>query len=59
MIADSPHPVTPCGGCRQKLAEFATSHVPVTLATLDGQTETVTMADLLPGAFGTKHLGTS
>lgn len=59
VVADSPHPVTPCGGCRQKLAEFATSHVPVTLATLDGQTETMTMAELLPGAFGIKHLGTS
>ncbi|WP_372603707.1 cytidine deaminase [Actibacterium sp.] len=59
VVADSPHPVTPCGGCRQKLAEFATSHVPVTLATLDGQTEIMTMAELLPGAFGIKHLGTS
>lgn len=56
VIADSPHPVTPCGGCRQKLAEFATSHVSVTMATLDGQEQTATMAELLPGAFGRAHM---
>jgi len=57
VIADSPHPVTPCGGCRQKLAEFGTGDVPVTLATLDGMEERMTLAELLPGAFTRKHLG--
>ena len=32
-------PVPPCGGCRQKLAEFGAADVPVTLATLDGSEE--------------------
>jgi cytidine deaminase len=56
VIADSPHPVAPCGGCRQKLAEFAAGHTPVTLATIDGLTETHTIAQLLPGAFSLSHM---
>jgi cytidine deaminase len=57
VIADSPHPVTPCGGCRQKLAEFGTGDVVVRLATLEGMEERMTLAELLPGAFGRHHLG--
>lgn len=56
VIADSPAPVPPCGGCRQKLAEFAGGDVAVTLATLSGAQETVTVAGLLPGAFGAAHM---
>ncbi|MEO1152829.1 MAG: cytidine deaminase [Pseudomonadota bacterium] len=56
VIADSPDPVPPCGGCRQKLAEFAVGDVAVTMATTDGKTRTVTVADLLPGAFGAGHM---
>lgn len=52
VVADSPTPVAPCGGCRQKLSEFGTGPVPVTLATLGGDEEHTTIADLLPGAFG-------
>lgn len=51
VVADSPDPVTPCGGCRQKLKEFAGGDVPVTMGNLDGDEITMTMADLLPGAF--------
>lgn len=56
VIARSPIPVSPCGGCRQKLAEFGAGDVPVTMATLDGASETVTIADLLPGAFDAGHM---
>jgi cytidine deaminase len=51
VIADSPSPVSPCGGCRQKIAEFADAGVKVTMCTTDGLSQTVTVADLLPGAF--------
>ena len=56
VIADCPDPVPPCGGCRQKIAEFAGPDVPVTLHTLDGKTRTMTVAELLPGAFLPHHL---
>ncbi|MCO6383661.1 cytidine deaminase [Oceanicola sp. 502str15] len=56
VIADSPSPVPPCGGCRQKLAEFAGKDVKVTLATLQGEVMETTVGALLPGAFGTGHM---
>lgn len=51
VIADSPDPVAPCGGCRQKIAEFAGPDAVVTMATIGGATTDVTVRDLLPGAF--------
>ncbi len=56
VIADSPEPVPPCGGCRQKLAEFAAADAVVTLATVAGAERRTTVADLLPGAFGKGHM---
>lgn len=56
VIADSPAPVPPCGGCRQKLAEFGRTDVPVTLATVSGRLLHTTIGDLLPGAFGIGHM---
>ncbi|SDW16537.1 cytidine deaminase [Roseicitreum antarcticum] len=56
VIADSDQPVPPCGGCRQKLSEFAPADVHVTMATTDGATLTMTMAELLPGAFTPAHM---
>ncbi|MES2667332.1 MAG: cytidine deaminase [Pseudomonadota bacterium] len=56
VIADSPSPVPPCGGCRQKLAEFADQDVRVTLCTTDGASRTMTVADLLPGVFTAAHM---
>ena len=56
VIADSPLPVSPCGGCRQKLAEFGGAEVSVTLATVDGAREETTLGALLPGAFSADYL---
>ncbi|MCA0872419.1 cytidine deaminase [Seohaeicola saemankumensis] len=56
VIADAPMPVTPCGGCRQKLAEFGAGDVPVTMATLGGQEQVMTLDQLLPGAFNQDHM---
>ena len=56
VIADSPSPVPPCGGCGQKLAEFAEGHTPVLLATTDGGRMETTVGDLLPGRFDAGHM---
>lgn len=57
VIADASGPVTPCGGCRQKLAEFAGADMRVTMANLKGETLVMTMAELLPGAFVKSRMG--
>ncbi|MDJ0821107.1 MAG: cytidine deaminase [Paracoccaceae bacterium] len=56
VIADCPNPVPPCGGCRQKIVEFARSDVVVTMATVSGRELQMTVADLLPGAFKRSHM---
>ena len=52
VYAEAATPVAPCGGCRQKLAEFAGPDVVVHLAGQEGITASMTIAELLPGAFG-------
>lgn len=56
VIADCPTPVTPCGGCRQKIAEFADPDATVTMATVDGVTMEMKVRDLLPGVFTPDHM---
>ncbi|MEO1603901.1 MAG: cytidine deaminase [Pseudomonadota bacterium] len=56
VVADSPKPVSPCGGCRQKLAEFGKADVVVTMATVGGIEDKITIGQLLPGAFDTEHM---
>ncbi|WP_299550534.1 cytidine deaminase [uncultured Tateyamaria sp.] len=56
VVAGSPMPVTPCGGCRQKLAEFGAGDVRVTMATTGGVEHVMTLAELLPGAFVAAHM---
>lgn len=56
VIADSPMPVSPCGGCRQKLAEFGANDVKVTMTTLAGNSAEMTLDQLLPGAFTPDHM---
>ena len=56
VVADAPEPVPPCGGCRQKIAEFGTADTVVVLAGLEGERARMTLADLLPGAFGPAHM---
>lgn len=47
--------VTPCGACRQVLAEFS-PEMTVIVADTQGQQRTYHLADLLPDAFGPSQL---
>ncbi len=54
VIADRTPPITPCGGCRQRLAEFAKPETSVHAADLSGVQRTYTLGELLPAAFDLK-----
>jgi cytidine deaminase len=44
----------PCGGCRQKLAEFSDGSAQIHLCDETGVAQTVTLAELLPMMFRTE-----
>ena len=56
VVAGGPQWITPCGGCRQKIAEFAQADTPVILAKPDGKTQKTTLGQILPGGFDKSHL---
>lgn len=48
---------TPCGGCRQKIREFAGGDVQIHCCTESGKLlQTFTLNELLPASFGPEHL---
>lgn len=58
VLVSGPGPdlITPCGGCRQKLREFARDDTPVWVADLHGVRLRTTLGALLPHGFGPEHL---
>ncbi len=50
--------VTPCGGCRQKIREFAAPDTPILIADPQHVRATFTLEQLLPHSFGPDHLVT-
>lgn len=48
--------VTPCGGCRQRIREFAADDVPIHICSPDELRRTVTLGELLPLSFGPENL---
>jgi cytidine deaminase len=56
VVGVAPQPVTPCGGCRQRLREFADDSAPVWTADLQTVTARFTLGQLLPASFGPDHL---
>ncbi len=56
IVADTAGPVSPCGACRQVIAEFADEHTRIYLTNLHGNTEEWTMDRLLPGYFQAKDM---
>ncbi|MDQ0339643.1 cytidine deaminase [Caldalkalibacillus uzonensis] len=51
IIADTERPVSPCGACRQVLAEFCDPDMPVYLANVKGEQIETTVGELLPIHF--------
>jgi cytidine deaminase len=56
VVGEGPHLTTPCGGCRQKLREFAADAVPVIVADMQQVRARFTLGELLPHSFGPEHL---
>ena len=51
VVAERKPAITPCGGCRQRLAEFGDADTRIHLCGPDGVIETLTLGALLPRAF--------
>ena len=47
---------TPCGGCRQRIREFAEAGTPIHVAGPEGVRQSFTLEGLLPYSFGPEHL---
>lgn len=57
VVTDGETPGTPCGGCRQRIREFAGPEVWVHSVSSTGASMSTTVADLLPHSFGPEYLG--
>ncbi len=51
VIANHTPPITPCGGCRQRIKEFGTADTIIHAADLDGIQSSYELGGLLPAAF--------
>lgn len=56
IVADTEGPCSPCGACRQVIAEFCAPTMPVYLTNLKGDVLETTVEKLLPGAFTPEDL---
>ncbi|MED3467965.1 cytidine deaminase [Bacillus thuringiensis] len=51
ITGETDGPISPCGACRQVIAEFCDSKMSVLLTNVKGDEKEVTVEQLLPGAF--------
>jgi cytidine deaminase len=56
VVGDGEGLCTPCGGCRQRIREFADAATPIHVADPGGVRASFTLGELLPHAFGPEHL---
>ena len=56
VVADTEGPISPCGACRQVISELFPKDMEVILTNLKGDVQTLTVAELLPGAFSPEDL---
>lgn len=56
VMGEGEHLVTPCGGCRQRIREFAAPETAIYVAGPEGVRRSFTLDELLPFSFGPDHL---
>lgn len=56
VVADTDRPCSPCGACRQVIAELCDKEMVVVLTNLKGDIQKLTVRELLPGAFSPEDL---
>jgi cytidine deaminase len=56
VVGDTDGPISPCGACRQVIAEFAAPDTKIFLANLNGKIQETTIQELLPGFFTAKDM---
>ena len=56
VIGSGDRLASPCGGCRQRLREFASLSTPIHMCNVNGHLKTLTLAELLPDSFGPENL---
>jgi len=56
VTGPGPEVITPCGGCRQKLREFAGEELQIIAGDPSGIKDQWTLGELLPHSFGPDHL---
>jgi cytidine deaminase len=56
VVGDTEGPISPCGACRQVIAEFATEDTQIYLANLNGDVKETTISEILPGYFSSKDM---
>ncbi|AYF05935.1 MULTISPECIES: cytidine deaminase [Bacillus] len=56
ITGETDGPISPCGACRQVIAEFCEPKMPVLLTNVKGDEKEVTVEQLLPGAFSIEDL---
>src|SRR5918997_3564853 len=56
VMGEGENLVTPCGGCRQRIREFAAPDAPIYIAGPEGIRKSFTLDELLPFSFGPDNL---
>lgn len=56
LLTSTQNPVTPCGACRQVIAEFAAEGMEIIMVTENGKELKMTAEELLPGAFSDSQM---
>jgi cytidine deaminase len=56
VVGETDGPISPCGACRQVIAEFCDEDTKIILANIKGDIAETTIREILPGYFSSKDL---